>query len=338
MRTAPASGVGTGCTPHRTGYRFRHAGGVHRRTGPRSARTGAACCGGRTPGSPGPARLPGAAVRPAGQGSLPPRQGRPRGGRGPAHRHRRRPAARSRPPGQAGHHVRPAGMIAFGAQVDHRGTPGYAGGSASRRTGARPARHRPPRRVFRCAPARGPQLPRRGIQPVQVRVGGDLVHPRRREPRRGRQRADGDPSARAKTSARLRSRSACSRRHAARDTRSSTRRCRRQAAIRSVIVTLTPRPCQAVFSKLDGLTRFPAPLLPAPPGCEAGRAGGQADLSRSDGCLAGACQSLGSVRGSPKRASSPRSPHRVSTQTWLPRSVSTTRLWARQSGVQGSAK
>src|SRR3982074_1509342 len=38
----------------------------------------------------------------------------------------------------------------------------------------------------------------------------------------------------------------------------------RQAAIRSVIVTLTPCPCQSVFSKLDGLTRFPAPLLPAP--------------------------------------------------------------------------
>ena len=45
------------------------------------------------------------------------------------------------------------------------------------------------------------------------------------------------PSARAEASAQLRSRPACSRRHAARDTRSSTRR---QAAIRSVIVTLTP--------------------------------------------------------------------------------------------------
>jgi len=48
------------------------------------------------------------------------------------------------------------------------------------------------------------------------------------------------PSARAEASAQARSRSACSRRHAARDTRCSTRRSRRQAAIRSVIVTLTP--------------------------------------------------------------------------------------------------
>ena len=52
------------------------------------------------------------------------------------------------------------------------------------------------------------------------------------------------PSARAEASAQARSRSACSRRHAARD----TRRSRRQAAIRSVIVTLTPL---QVFSELD---------------------------------------------------------------------------------------
>ena len=45
------------------------------------------------------------------------------------------------------------------------------------------------------------------------------------------------PSARAEASAQLRSRPACSRRHAARDTRSSTRRCRCHAAIRSAIVT-----------------------------------------------------------------------------------------------------
>ena len=48
------------------------------------------------------------------------------------------------------------------------------------------------------------------------------------------------PSARAGASAQARSRSACSMRHAPRDTRCSTRRSRRQAAIRSVIVTLTP--------------------------------------------------------------------------------------------------
>ncbi len=69
-------------------------------------------------GSP---RLPGAAVRPAGQGGRSLCRGRPRGGRGPAHRHRRRSAARSRPPGQAGHHQRPVGVIAVRAQVDRRG-------------------------------------------------------------------------------------------------------------------------------------------------------------------------------------------------------------------------
>ena len=45
------------------------------------------------------------------------------------------------------------------------------------------------------------------------------------------------------------------------DTRCSTRRSRRQAAIRSVIVTMTPL---QVFSKLDGQRRFLAPFLPAP--------------------------------------------------------------------------
>ena len=46
-----------------------------------------------------------------------------------------------------------------------------------------------------------------------------------------------------------------------RDTRASTRRSRRQAAIRSVIVTMTPL---QEFSELDGQRRFVAPLLPAP--------------------------------------------------------------------------
>ncbi len=64
--------------------------------------------------------------------------------------------------------------------------------------------------------------------------------------------------------AQARSRPACSRRHADRDTRASTCRSRRQTAIRSVIVTRTPCPCRRLFSKLDGLTRFLAPLLPAP--------------------------------------------------------------------------
>ena len=98
--TAPAAGdAGTGCTPYRTGCRFRRVGSVQRRTGPRSARTRAAYCGASVPGSPGPARLPGAAVRPAGQGGQPPRRGRPCGRRGPVHRRRQRSAARLRPPG-----------------------------------------------------------------------------------------------------------------------------------------------------------------------------------------------------------------------------------------------
>ena len=45
------------------------------------------------------------------------------------------------------------------------------------------------------------------------------------------------PSARAETSAHVRSRSACSSRHAARETRASTRRSRLAAPIRSLIVT-----------------------------------------------------------------------------------------------------
>ena len=55
--------------------------------------------------------------------------------------------------------------------------------------------------------------------------------------------------------------SSCSRRHPAR----STRRSRRQAAIRSVIATLIPCSRRVMFSKLNGLTCFLAPLLPAPP-------------------------------------------------------------------------
>ena len=48
--------------------------------------------------------------------------------------------------------------------------------------------------------------------------------------------------------------------------------------------------------------------------------------------------SLGSVRGSPKRASSPWSPNRVSALTWSPRSVRTMRLPARHSGAHGSGR
>jgi Major Facilitator Superfamily len=49
-------------------------------------------------------------------------------------------------------------------------------------------------------------------------------------------------------------------------------------------------------------------------------------------------QSLGSVRGSPKRAKSPRSPNRVIADTRLPWSVSTTRLLARQNMFREGAE
>ncbi len=209
MRTAPAGGDGTGCMPDRTEYRFHHAGSVQRRTDPRSARTEAACCGGRTPevqvrlGYPAPPFGP--PVRKgtrraevghaAGAGQLIDIGGDPLQDRGH--------------PGQVYHHMRPVGMIAFGPQVDHRGK--LAGMHVGHPVGAlaQPARliERAvadqvapvqlgiviPARVFRCGPARGPQVSQRGIQRIQVCAGRDLVHPRRREPRRGRQRADRDP-------------------------------------------------------------------------------------------------------------------------------------------------
>jgi hypothetical protein len=100
-------------------------------------------------------------------------------------------------PGQVGHHVRPVGMIVFGAQVDRRGE--LLGGrwvsqpahwrsqptSSSRRSQIRSrpsssASSSPSGSSGAGQPAaRGPQLAQGGIQPVQVRVGRDLVHPRR---------------------------------------------------------------------------------------------------------------------------------------------------------------
>ena len=55
-----------------------------------------------------------------------------------------------------------------------------------------------------------------------------------------------------------------SRMHVRRPPARSTRRSRRQAAIRSVIATLIPCSRRVMFSKLNGLTCFLAPLLPAP--------------------------------------------------------------------------
>jgi hypothetical protein len=71
------------------------------------------------------------------------------------------------------------------------------------------------------------------------------------------------PSARADASVQVRSRSACSSRHAARDTRSSTRRSRRHAAVRSAIF-MQQLVLRALFSKVDTLAVFMAPFLPAP--------------------------------------------------------------------------
>ena len=58
------------------------------------------------------------------------------------------------------------------------------------------------------------------------------------------------PSARTDASAQLRSRSACSIRHAARNTRSSTRRSRRHVAVRSAIFMHTA--CPACTVQQDG--------------------------------------------------------------------------------------
>ena len=195
MHTASASGAGTGCTPDRTGCRSRRVCSVQRRTGPRSARTEAACCGAEFPevqvrlGYPAPPFGP--PVREgscraevghaAGAGQLIDIGGNPLQDRGH--------------PGQVGHHVRPVGMIAFGAQVDRRGI--LAGVQAVQPVGAladpvhlvdqavadqvAPVQLGIviPAWVFRCGPARGPQLTQGGIQLVQVRLGRDLVHPRR---------------------------------------------------------------------------------------------------------------------------------------------------------------
>jgi hypothetical protein len=121
MGTAPAGDGGTGCTPRKRECQSRRAGSAPRRTGPRSARTGAACYGSRTPevqvgpGYPAPpfgppvrqgarrAEVGGA----AGAGQFGDVGGDPLQDRGH--------------PWQAGHHQRLIGVIAVGAQVDRRG-------------------------------------------------------------------------------------------------------------------------------------------------------------------------------------------------------------------------
>ena len=63
------------------------------------------------------------------------------------------------------------------------------------------------------------------------------------------------------TGAHVRSRLACPSRYAARDTRARTRRSRRPASIRSLIVTRPTLP--AAFRKLDTVAVLTDPLLPA---------------------------------------------------------------------------
>src|SRR4051812_3683519 len=71
------------------------------------------------------------------------------------------------------------------------------------------------------------------------------------------------PSARAEISAHSRSRSACSNRHTARVTRTNTRRRRRPASTRLLIV-VTRDSLPAAFSKLNTIAVFMGPLLPTP--------------------------------------------------------------------------
>ncbi|TWH69480.1 hypothetical protein JD77_04490 [Micromonospora olivasterospora] len=70
--------------------RCRSACQASRRVRGVGSRMPAVVCCGRTRGSPAPARLPGGDARHAGQAGRPRSSGRPRGGRGPARRRRRR--------------------------------------------------------------------------------------------------------------------------------------------------------------------------------------------------------------------------------------------------------
>ena len=138
------------------------------------------------------------------------------------------------------------------AQVDRWRRDQRPGARASLRTAAASSPHRiagrrcyPGRRV-RCPPRIGilggwpacrPQLAERRVQRVQVGGGHELVHPEGDSPIAVARVRIEIPSTRAETSAHVRSRSACSSRHAARETRVKTRRSRRAVSIRSLIVT-----------------------------------------------------------------------------------------------------
>ena len=116
-------------------------------------------------------------------------------------------------------------------------------------------------------------------------------------PRRGGRALDTDTPSRAEASAHVRSRPACSSRHAARETRAITRRSRRPATIRSLpshsrqparvfrkldaVAVLTTRLLPAPRSATLEVERLPRNTLPGPPVPPAGRSGSRSTASRS---------------------------------------------------------
>jgi hypothetical protein len=234
MCTVPAGGAGTGHTPDRAGCRFRRAGSVQRRTDPRSAWTGAACCGGRTPGSPGPAR------RPAPPSGPPVREGSRRAEAGHAAGAGQLtdiggdPLQDRRHPGQAGHHQRPAGVIAVGAQVDRLGIladvqrvsqPAHCPSqltSSSRRSQTRSRPSSPASSSLPGSSGAAQAAARSSPRTASSSSGSEAAVIWRT--RAGESPAAAAsvrieiPSARAEASVQARSRPACSRRHAACDT------------------------------------------------------------------------------------------------------------------------
>jgi hypothetical protein len=91
--------------------------------------------------------------------------------------------------------------------------------------------------VFGGRPARCPQLTQRRVRASRPASATSWCAREGDSPAAAARARIEIPSARAETSAYVRSRSACSSRHAAWETRASTRRSRRAAPIRSLIVT-----------------------------------------------------------------------------------------------------
>jgi len=101
---------------------------------------------------------------------------------------------------------------------------------------------------------------------------------------------------------------------------------------------------QAITAEIDHTIPHPAGascecnLGPAKRHHHAKHAPGWKLQQTEPGIMRWTTQPLGSVRGNPKRARSPRFPKRVSARIWLPRSVSTMRPLARQIGALGSGR